>query len=531
MEYRPKILIVDDKEENLFALEKVFEGRVAEIIKATSGNDALKSTLEHEFAVAILDVQMPGMDGYELAELLRSEKRTRHLPIIFMSAVYSSDYYVFKGYEAGAVDFIVKPYNPNVLVSKVDVFLQLANNLYELQASEERFKTLVMTIPDIVYRIDREGFFTFVNDAIQRLGYDPPKVIGRHFSDIIFPPDVEDVSRRVILPKYAGRITGEKEAPRLFDERRTGKRKTTGLEIRLAVKSSKEPTPGLIQPIGDEMIVVEVNSSGMYEINPDTSNKIYIGTVGVIRDITERKRAEEALREAQEQLVHKEKLAVLGQLAGGISHEIRNPLGAIKNAAYFLNMALEDPDPEIKEAVQILNKEVATSEKIIKSLLDFTRPQVPTPREVNVNEVIQSALSQITLPENIELIKELDKTIPVISADPDQLERVFGNLLLNAVQSMSLSEGGGEGGRLTIRSEPLGRDRLAVSIADTGIGIPDDQTEKVFEPLFTRKAKGIGLGLALSKIMAQHNGGVIEVESEKGKGSVFRVVLPLGIDD
>lgn len=526
MEYKPKILIVDDKKENLFALEKTLQGRGAEIIKASSGNDALKSTLGHEFAVAILDVQMPGMDGYELAEFLRSQKKTQHLPIIFMSAVYSSDYYVFKGYDAGAVDFIVKPYSPKVLISKVDVFLHLATNLHELQASEERFKTLVMTIPDIVYRIDREGYFTFVNDAIQRLGYDPEKVIGRPFSEIIFPPDLEDVSRRVVLPKYAGKITGDKEAPKLFDERRTAKRKTTGLEIRLAVKSSKEPEPGLIQPIGDGMIVVEVNSSGMYEIKPNTRNKIYIGTVGVIRDISERKRAEEALREAQGQLVRREKLAVLGQLAGGISHELRNPLGAIKNAAYFLNMALEDPEPEVKEAVEILNKEVGKSEKIISSLLDFTRPKEPVPIEVDVNGVVEGALTRITLPKNIEMIKELDKTIPVISADPDQLERIFGNLLLNAVQAMTLADGGREGGRLTIRSELSGMDRIAVSIADTGIGIPEKEIEKVFEPLYTSKAKGIGLGLALTKIMVQHHGGAIEIESEKGKGSVFRVLLP-----
>ncbi|MBW1784272.1 MAG: response regulator [Deltaproteobacteria bacterium] len=340
MEYKPKILIVDDKKENLFALERVLQERDADIIKATSGNDALKSTLEHEFAVAILDVQMPEMDGYELAELLRSQKQTRHLPIIFMSAVYSGDYYVFKGYDAGAVDFIVKPYNPKVLISKVDVFLQLATNLHRLQESEERFKTLVMTIPDIVYRIDREGHFIFVNDAVKRLGYDPKQVIGKPFSHIIFPPDVEAVSRRVVLPKYTGKKTGDKDAPKLFDERRTGKRRTTGLEIRLAVKSTNEPKTGLLQPIGDELIIVEVNSSGMYEVNPNTANRIFIGTVGVIRDITERKRAEEAHREA----LVKERLKVLLQMAGATAHEMNQPLTALLGNIDLLAFCKDEPE-------------------------------------------------------------------------------------------------------------------------------------------------------------------------------------------
>jgi len=132
MSSRQKILIVDDREENLFALEKVLEKVDADIIKATSGNDALIASLNHDFALAILDVQMPGMDGYELAEFIGAQEKTRDVPIIFMSAVYSDDYYVFKGYDAGGVDYMVKPYNPTVLLSKVNVFLKLHRQHTEL---------------------------------------------------------------------------------------------------------------------------------------------------------------------------------------------------------------------------------------------------------------------------------------------------------------------------------------------------------------------------------------------------------------
>jgi len=282
----------------------------------------------------------------------------------------------------------------------------------------------------------------------------------------------------------------------------------------------------------------------------------------------ERKRAEQALkeyserleemveertkelREAQEQLVRREKLAVLGQLAGGMGHELRNPLGAIKNAAYFLNMVLEEPDPEVKEALEILEKEVGTSERIISSLLDFARAKPPIRRKVNVNDVLREALSRTTVPDNVQVVSQLDETLPAILADPDQLTQVFGNIILNAIQAMTLpsrpsttlrqgsGQGSGrqvgtpEGGRLLVKtSEVSGKPPrsawVAVSFTDTGGGIPEENLDKLFEPLFTTKAKGIGLGLALVKTLMEGHGGSIEVESQEGKGSTFLVRLPL----
>ncbi len=133
-----KILIVDDKPANLFSLEQVLKETNAKIIMADNANDALIASLNHSFAIALLDVQMPGMDGYELAEFLRGEEKTKDLPIIFVSAVYSSEHHVFKGYDAGAVDFLVKPYNPKVLLSKVNVFLTLDRQKKMLEASQKR---------------------------------------------------------------------------------------------------------------------------------------------------------------------------------------------------------------------------------------------------------------------------------------------------------------------------------------------------------------------------------------------------------
>lgn len=134
---KQKILIVDDKKRNLIALRQVLAGLDVEVIEAANGNEALAATLEHRFAVAILDVMMPGMDGYELAEYLRSDARTRSLPIIFLTAVYSAEERIFKGYEVGAVDYIIKPYNRDVLLSKVRVFLELEQIRAQLDEKNE----------------------------------------------------------------------------------------------------------------------------------------------------------------------------------------------------------------------------------------------------------------------------------------------------------------------------------------------------------------------------------------------------------
>ncbi len=318
MEMEQKLLIVDDRPENIFSLKQVLADINADIISASTGNEALIACLNHEFALAILDVQMPEMDGYELAELIRSEKKTHQIPIIFVSAVYSNEYHVFKGYDSGAVDFLVKPFNDKILLSKVTVFLELdrhkkrlreskahiANQLSQLKASERRFESLVLTIPDIIYRIDPEGNFTFVNDAIEKLGYLPQELMGVHFSTIIWPFDVDNISRVKFLEKYNDASIPHEKPIKLFDERRTGKRKTTGLEIRLIPKKGTQLVSGILERIddGDDAVVVEVNSAGLYSDRMEKKNKIFIGSVGVIRDITDRKKLEDSLRRANEEL-------------------------------------------------------------------------------------------------------------------------------------------------------------------------------------------------------------------------------------
>jgi len=235
--------------------------------------------------------------------------------------------------------------------------------------------------------------------------------------------------------------------------------------------------------------------------------------------------ANEELREAQEQLIRSEKLAAIGKLAGGVGHELRNPLGAIKNAVYYIKgkvskSELGQKEPRVIEFLDVMDDEINASNKIISDLLGFSRVQKPSVSPTRIGKVIEDAASHTPIPENIELIKKLDAGLPEVEIDPDQIHQVFVNMITNAVQAMP------EGGKLTIDTRAKGG-FLEVEVADTGGGIPEESVDKIFDPLFTTKAEGIGLGLAVCKAIIDRHEGNIEVKNKVGKGTTFNVKLPL----
>jgi signal transduction histidine kinase len=235
--------------------------------------------------------------------------------------------------------------------------------------------------------------------------------------------------------------------------------------------------------------------------------------------------ANEELRKAQEQLIRSEKLAAIGKLAGGVGHELRNPLGAIKNAVYYIkgkltNSELAKTEPRIIEFLGIMDDEINSSNKIIDDLLNFSRVSKLAVSPAKIRKVMEDALSRLTAPENVEVINKLDANLPEVEIDADQIRQVFVNIATNAIQAMP------EGGKLTIDARK-GDKFLEVAISDTGDGISEDVIGKIFDPLFTTRAKGIGFGLAVCKSIIERHKGAIEVESKVGEGATFTVKLPL----
>jgi len=285
-----------------------------------------------------------------------------------------------------------------------------------------------------------------------------------------------------------------------------------------------------------------------------------------------------SLVSAQQALVRKEKMTILGQLAGIVGHEIRNPLGVMSNAVYFLKTVLPDADDMVKEYLDIIKQEIDNSQRIITDLLDFARTKTPQMTPITVSTLVAQALGKCTIPENIDVQTDIPGTLPRLNVDPFQMGQVLQNLITNAVQAMP------KGGALTIsarrgsgvrnqsgvggqgsgvrKSEP-GYDAdqqfaeptlkedvnegvfidprspasgpcslipdpcfIEISVSDTGEGISDENMEKLFSPLFTTKTKGIGLGLVVCKNLVEANGGRIEVESKLGEGTTFTFTLP-----
>ena len=268
---KQKILIVDDREANLFTLEKVLKNTGAQIIRATSGNDALLAVQNHDFSLAILDVQMPEMDGYELAEFIRKEDKTNTLPIIFISAVHTDDFHIFKGYESGAVDFITKPFKPAILRGKVGVFLQLDLQRRELEDRRKmlehqnaRYAQIVASSTEAMALLDRNYTYLDANPSYRKMVGAEDAITGRHIEEILG----KRFYRRLIKPQLDRCLAGE--------------------EVHFEVKASA--------PDGSPRFL-----DALYTPCRAADGSI-IAAVCCVRDITERKTTEQALKASEENL-------------------------------------------------------------------------------------------------------------------------------------------------------------------------------------------------------------------------------------
>jgi len=228
------------------------------------------------------------------------------------------------------------------------------------------------------------------------------------------------------------------------------------------------------------------------------------------------------LRDAHEKLVRREKLAAIGQFGASVGHELRNPLGVIKNSMYYLKMKLGDADAKVLRHIAIVDREIARSNKIISDLLGFARVNAPELNVVEINTLVEEAVSRSLVPDNVTIVTNLERDLPPLMAEADQLVQVFINLISNGIQAMP------NGGTLEI-SSGTEDGVIAMHFLDQGCGIPEENMPKLFEPLFTTKAKGIGLGLALVKTLVEGHKGTIEVKSEVGNGASFSVRLPVDL--
>jgi|GEM_PF-5208197 len=236
------------------------------------------------------------------------------------------------------------------------------------------------------------------------------------------------------------------------------------------------------------------------------------------------KEREAELSLIQQELIESESLSSMGKVAAGVAHEIRNALGVIKNSVYYLRKKVgvdsaDEQKPQVNKHMTIIEREIDISESIISDLLTFTNPLVPQQKEVDLHKLLHDAIDRASFPETIEVKLDVEAGGSAIMGDPILLGQVFLNILLNAKQAMS--DGGSV--RVSLAAEEF---FVRVRVHDTGPGISPENLDLLFEPFFTTKAKGIGLGLTLSKRIIEEHNGRVEVESCVGEGTSFTVILP-----
>jgi PAS domain S-box-containing protein len=466
------VLLVDDRPENLLALEAALAPLGQNLIRADSGDEALRILLKEEVAVIILDVQMPGLDGFETAAYIKQLDRTKHIPIIFLTAINKEIQHVFRGYSAGAVDYLFKPFDPLVLRSKVQVFIELHQKRRELQASEERFRRTFDHAPIGVALVAVDGGLIKVNRALcDLMGSSPSELISRKIDDLIHPDE----------PSL--------DLDHLGDElRMTGA--SRHVERRLAVGHDAE-----------KHALVSVSFiHGAANLGPHF--------IFQITDITERRELE-TFRE---------------RFVSHAAHELRTPATVISGTATLLNDSRESMSPaELDQCVKALYRQSQRLTTMVANLLDLARLKegrhVGSLEPIALLELATHVIEHTPPPEETTVNVSISKGDRVL-ADKEGLDHILSNLLVNAYRY---------GGTTVDVEARRDNGQMVVSVRDDGQGVPKELIPKLFEP-FTRgktssSVGGSGLGLALVKSLVETNGGRIDYQNADGGGACFNVHL------
>ncbi len=385
------------------------------------------------------------------------------------------------------------------------------------------FRMIFDSITSFVIGVDAENRIGFMNEPVKNvLGYKQVDMFEESVKTI-FPEQKKFLRMKDKIVKGKGVISQEDSYFLTRDGREIPIRFSLSL---IQKKEYGERILGFVL-IAQDITERKKLEDKLKEYTEQLEEKVEERTKELSMINEELKKANEALEqnskkllEAQEQLVRRERLAAIGQLSSGIAHELRNPLGVIKTAVYYVKSKVEQDNPKVLKHLRIMEKEIGNSDKIISDLLGFSQTRKPSVEPTHLNRVIENALSITKLPENVKVAKKLSPSLPQVLVDANQIRQVFINIILNAFQAMP------EGGELKI--ETLKKASFVeVKFTDTGCGINKENLNKLFNPFFTTKSKGIGLGLAVTQVIIERHGGTIQVKSKSGEGSTFIVCLPL----
>ncbi|MEO5773404.1 MAG: response regulator [Sphingomicrobium sp.] len=518
---RPRVLVVDDDERNLLAIQNVLED-IGEVVVAKSGDEALRHLLKGEFAVILLDVYMPDMDGYEVAQIVREREQTKGIPIVFLSAVNKEAEHLLRGYSMGAVDYVFKPVEAVVLRSKVAVFVDLfaktkeierkarqeqalldenlranAERLrveQELRRAEQRQAAIIQSLPIVLYleplHCDHRCPNFVSGNLAQMTGFD--------FEAVQADPKIWEER---LHPEDHDRVFAA------MDERRE-----TG---RFSAEYRWQCADGTWKHFHDQAVLLR---------DPHGRPAEFAGT---LTDVSDRKMLES-------QLVQAQKMDAIGKLTGGIAHDFNNLLAAVIGGIGLIERRVELKE-EQQKILGMTKRAAEQGTELVRRLLAFARRQKLEPAVIDMTDLSEAVTDLLahTLGGLVQIEWRHEPDVWHAFADQAQLELALMNLIINARDAMP------NGGTIEVEavnravdvSDELGLakgDYVVISVSDKGFGISSADLEKVMEPFFTTKEVGKGTGLGLSMVygFARQSDGAFRLESKVGEGTRAEIWLP-----
>jgi PAS domain S-box-containing protein len=535
------ILIVDDRPENLLALEAILEPLGQHVVRASSGEDALRCLLEREFALILLDVQMPNMNGFETARLIKSRERTRFVPIIFLTAISKDAEYVFRGYSVGAVDYMFKPFQPEILRSKVQVFVELyrqqrrlteqeqrlreaerqeleLRHMREMLQSEARFSEIVRSAMDAIVLFDADGKISLLNGTAERMfGTTAGEAIGSSIAAFFPQATTENLLERICSAAERARAGGEgAEAPHAFVARRANA-ETFPIEASVSCLDS---------PMGRTYTLIARDISERVR-QQDALEKQATSLADSARELKELNK-----ELSRRQLELERAMTARSRFYASMSHELRTPINAVLGYSTLLLERIYGPLNEKQaEGIERTQKAARHLLELVNDVLDLSKieagkielrlqpvefPSLVEDLFVTVRPLADEHGSALTLDHRS------DDPVRVIS-DPRRLRQILLNLLSNAIKF-------GCGKPIQVITEPADDGGVTIQVIDQGEGISETDQERIFQEFVqlgkTQLQDGTGLGLPISRRLAELLHGSLTVESRLGEGSTFRLSIP-----
>lgn len=482
-----RILLVDDRKENLLALEAALASPEYILDTALSGEEALMRVLTADYGLILMDVQMPGIDGFETAQLIRRREKSRDIPILFLTAISKTAEHIARGYAVGAIDYLFKPIHPGTLQAKVKALsdmhrqklilsqqkemleqkvsertAELVRANQEISRSQQQLKGILDSITDAFFTVDTEWRFTYVNKEAQRQ----------------FKRSAEDLLGQSIYALWRQADDVRAELERAINEQAAVRFEAAISELQAYYSINAYPT---------------VDGMSVY-----------------FQDITEKKSMER-------EMFRLERLHLVGEMAAGIAHEIRNPMTTVRGFLQFFRRKFSGCEEEIDLMVAELDR----ANSIITEFLALAKNKVSQLSECDISQVIASLFPLIQAEAFVsgKDVQVKSESSLQIEADHGEIRQLILNIAKNGLEAMA------SGGMLTIAAHRE-QGAIVLAVSDQGAGIAPEIIDKIGTPFFTTKETGTGLGLAVCYSIAARHKAQISIEASDA-GTTFSVRFPL----